>query len=198
MNTPAGSGRHIINASLEASWDSSLAGWWNFNDATANDSSSHNNDGVLYGNAAFVQMDDGYALSLDGSGDYVDLSNSDGYVAPGGSFTVLAWVYSNEMGGTVIGNSQEGEYWKLWHNHNFGGKWMFDIKKQDGTRVYTEWHDYVTEGRWRQVAGGESRHPASPYTGSHTRQSVLPCRPATGCWRYTFRSWMRARGPSRG
>jgi hypothetical protein len=32
METPAGSGRHLQEVSLEPNWDASLVGLWNFND----------------------------------------------------------------------------------------------------------------------------------------------------------------------
>ena len=47
--------------------------------------------GTLTGNAAIVKRGKGHALSLNGKGS-LKLANAKGYVKPGGSFTVTAWV----------------------------------------------------------------------------------------------------------
>jgi len=145
MQTPAGSGRHLQDVSLEPGWDASLVGHWNFNDGTAD-------GGTLAGNAAIVKRDKGHALSLKGKGS-LKLANAKGYVKPGRSFTVMAWVYLEEPGGIVAANEVEGKgYWRLGHNAGFGGKWMFWLQNGSGAKVHTEWHDYATVGMWRHVA----------------------------------------------
>ena len=145
METPAGSGRHLQDVSLEPGWDDSLVGHWDFNDGTAG-------GGTLTGDAAIVRRDKGHALSFDGKGS-LKLANAKGYVKPGGSFTVMAWVYMEEPGGTVANNEVEaGGYWRLGHNAGFGGKWMFWLQNRCGAKVHTEWHDYATVGRWHHVA----------------------------------------------
>ena len=145
VQTPAGSGRHLKDVSLESGWDASLVGHWNFNDGTPG-------GGTLTGNAAIVKRDKGHTLSLKGKGS-LKLANTKGYVKPGGSFTVMAWVYLEQPGGIVAASEVEGSgYWRLGHNAGFGGKWMFWLRNRSGANVHTEWHDYATVGRWRHVA----------------------------------------------
>jgi len=81
MQTPAGSGRHLQDVSLEPGWDASLVGHWNFNDGTAG-------GGTLTGDAAIVKRDKEHALSLKGKGS-LKLANARGYVKPGGQCIVL-------------------------------------------------------------------------------------------------------------
>ena len=145
IQTPAGSGRHLEDVSLEPGWDASLVGHWNFDDGTAG-------GGTLIGGAAIVKRDKGHALSLEGKGS-LKLANAKGHVKPGDSFTVMAWVYLENPGGIVAANEVEGGgYWRLGHNAGFGGKWMFWLQNRSGAKVHTEWHDYATVGMWRHVA----------------------------------------------
>ena len=50
METPAGSGRHLMTASLGPGGDASMVGHWDFDDETAK-------DGVLVGTAVIVKRD---------------------------------------------------------------------------------------------------------------------------------------------
>ncbi|MBC8875582.1 MAG: hypothetical protein H8E44_39650, partial [Planctomycetes bacterium] len=141
METPAGSGRHLDDVSLEPGWDDSLVGHWDFNDGTAG-------GGTLTGDAAIVKRDEGHALSLEGKGS-LKLANADGYVNSGDSFTVMAWVYMKTPVGIVAQNVNDaGGYWRLGHFLEGREKWMFRVR-QDATSHHAVWNRSVTEAKWR-------------------------------------------------
>jgi len=145
IETPAGSGRHLMTASLEPGWDASLVGHWDFDDGTAE-------DGVLVGTAAIVKRNKGHALRLDGKGS-LTLANAKGYTKPGGSFTVMAWVYMTAPLGAVAGSADEaGGHWHLSHVRHGIEKWMFGAKGQDGASFHTTWTRNVAEAKWRHIA----------------------------------------------
>lgn len=76
--------------------DANLVGFWQFS-GDANDSSSFGNDGSLNGDA-----DSGYdILALDGTGDYVEVSD-DSTLDITGDITISAWIYP-EKGGAYQG-----------------------------------------------------------------------------------------------
>ena len=62
----------IPSASVGADPGPGLVGQWHF-DGDALDSSGNGNNGILMGDATFAAGKFGQALSLDGSGDYVDV-----------------------------------------------------------------------------------------------------------------------------
>ena len=145
IDTPAGSGRHLQDVSLKPDWDASLVGHWNFDDGTAG-------DGTLVGDAAVVKRDKGHALSLQGKGS-LKLANAKGYAKPGGSFTVMAWVYLKAPVGIVAQNVDDaGGYWRLGHFLEGREKWMFRVR-QDATAHHAVWNRSVTEAKWRFIAG---------------------------------------------
>jgi len=145
MDTPAGSGRHLHDASLELGWDDSLVGHWGFNDGTAG-------GGTLTGDAAIVKRDKGHALSLNRKGS-LKLANAKGYARPGGSFTVTAWVYMKAPVGLVAQNVDDaGGYWRLGHFREGREKWMFRVR-QDATAHHAVWNRSVTKAKWRFIAG---------------------------------------------
>lgn len=144
MYTPAGSGRHVQDASLEPGWDDALVGHWDFDGGTPHGAE-------LAGDAAFVKRDKGQALRLNGKG-ALKLANDAGYLKPDGSFTVMAWVKLKEPGGFVAASEVEGKgYWRLGHNPGQGGKWMFWLGNPAGERIHASYrHTHL--GRWRHVA----------------------------------------------
>jgi len=145
METPAGSGRHLDDVALESGWDASLVGHWDFNDGTAG-------GGTLTGDATIVKRDKGHALSLKGKGS-LELANPDGYAKPGGSFTVMAWVYMKAPVGIVAQNVDDaGGYWRLGHFHEGREKWMFRVR-QDSTAHHAVWNRGITKAKWRFIAG---------------------------------------------
>ena len=56
METPAGSGRHLHDVSLEDNWDASLVGHWDFDEGKSG--------GTLEGDAALVAHGQGKGLKL--------------------------------------------------------------------------------------------------------------------------------------
>lgn len=73
-----------------------LVGYWTFEQQDATDSSDYGNDGVLYGDATFLvdvpdALSSSWALSTDGSGDYVSIPHSDSLFFEEG-VTVSLWV----------------------------------------------------------------------------------------------------------
>lgn len=151
MTTPAGSGRHLLDAKPNDRVLSSLVAHWDFDDGTVHDQAHSGVSGVLVGDARLVPRDGGYAVSLDGNGDGVDFSNPDEYLDPASDFTATVWVRNKSKGGVVIGSRDGNDYWRIIYNTGFK-KWMTDAKNADGERSHTEFYDYKTEGIWRHLA----------------------------------------------
>ena len=144
MQTPAGSGRHLRDVSLPADWDTGLVGRWDFDEGIPD-------GGELVGDAAIVERGKGKALQLKGDG-ALKLPRAEGYLKPGGSFTVMAWVKLDKPGGFVVSNDVKGKgYWRLGHTPGFGGKWMFWLANPAGETMHSEYRrDSI--GQWRHVA----------------------------------------------
>jgi len=75
---------------------SNAVGIWNFDEGTGDtvyDISGYGNDGTLAGDTHFVPSDiEGYALSFDGTGDYVDITtNLSSYITD--EITIEMWIY---------------------------------------------------------------------------------------------------------
>jgi hypothetical protein len=75
-------------------------GVWNFDegaDTTCYDISGYGNNGTIHGDPDWVLSDiNGYLLSFDGTGDYVEISDNDLLDFGDENFTLEAWVYNNE------------------------------------------------------------------------------------------------------
>ena len=142
METPAGSGRHLITAPLKPGWDASLVGHWDFDNGTPG-------GGTLEGDAAIVERGKGRVLRLGGKGS-LKLTNPKGYVKPGGSFTIMAWVYMEKPFGSVAASAiEDGGHWQLAHVHHGVGKWMFAAKGRVAAGVYRL--ATITEAKWRHI-----------------------------------------------
>ena len=110
-----------FSASIHHSLGAYAVGIWDFDDQTANDSSGNDNNGTING-AIFTTEGDtptgtGYAMSFDGSNDYVIVNNN--FVTDPESLTVSAWLMKtgegasfecvlHTSGSASIGDS---EYW---------------------------------------------------------------------------------------
>lgn len=144
MDTPAGSGRHLHDVSLEDNWDASLVAHWDFDDGKPG--------GTLEGAAALVAHGQGKALKLDGEG-HLSLADADGYGKAGDSFTIMAWVYMEEPFGSVAASTvKDGGNWELAHVKHGVGKWMFGAKGTQGRSHAMLVRDF-DEPKWRHVAG---------------------------------------------
>jgi hypothetical protein len=154
IETPAGSGRHLLNRHLPEDLDASLVGHWDFDGGKAVDKARNGKEGRLVGQTAVVARGNGRALRLDGTEGYLDLSDPDGYMKPTSGLTVMAWAYLDARGGAIVANrGEQGGFWQLRHVAGFGGKWQLAVRNGAGTKHHAEWHDYTTEGIWRHVAG---------------------------------------------
>jgi len=144
METPAGSGRHLISAKLEPGWDASLVRHWDFDDGKPG--------GTLGGDAALVPHGQGKALKLSGKG-HLSLAKAEGYAKPSGSFTIMAWVYMEKPLGNIAENAiHDGGNWQLAHVRHGVGKWMFGAKGRQG-RSHAMWVRDVAEPKWRHITG---------------------------------------------
>ena len=128
--------------------DPNLMGWWTFDGDTL-DSSGNGRDGTLMGDATLVDFGlHGGALSLDGSGDYV---NIDGYKGVGAvdevqhPFTVANWFKTTGNAEMVTWGDNPGRQRLSW--------------RIDGGRLRTEHgsgnlrgNTYVNDGEWHHGA----------------------------------------------
>ncbi len=89
--------RVLVSSEILSSAQAGLRALWHFNEApsspTAADASGFDNDGTLNGDADFASSSGkfGNAVTLDGSGDFVEVPDATPLDIPG-SFTVEAWV----------------------------------------------------------------------------------------------------------
>jgi len=145
MDTPAGSGRHLLDTSLEPGWDAALVGHWNFDDGKPG--------GALLGDAKLVRREKGHALRLSGKGG-LSLAKAGGYVKPKGSFTIMAWVRMEAPVGMIAQNaSKDGQHWRLGHFREGREKWMFRMKSGEGRSWHAVLNRDITDAKWRHVAG---------------------------------------------
>jgi hypothetical protein len=136
-----------------ANWlEFSLKGYWRFNDSpfdgNAFDSSGHIREGSLAGDANFVpDPERGQVLSLDGDGDYVQITGFKG-VAGLTTRTVCARIKTITGEGDIISWGQETE----------GNRWLLHINSVGGLRVavYGGWIKAtgldLRDGTWHHVA----------------------------------------------
>jgi prepilin-type N-terminal cleavage/methylation domain-containing protein len=111
-------------------------GVWNFDEGTedtcsatadACDISGHGSHGTFYGDTQFVDSDiEGYALSFDGVGDYVDTGDNPAFDGTSG-LTLLAWIKINT---TASDNTAISKYentdnsYLIGHNDKIKGWWF--------------------------------------------------------------------------
>ncbi len=133
-----------------------LTAEWNFDEGkgdVANDSSGNGHDAKLYG-ATWVKQGDGFALRLNGRGDYVDCGRS-ADIGIGGPVTVEAWVKPMARGpggGVLMGTSREG--------------YLLTYRNRVRNRGFCRWH--IGSAR-NEVGGslelGEWNHVAATFDG---------------------------------
>ena len=149
MDTTGGSGRHRLESVLDGEWDSNLAGFWDFDDGTADDPTYSGVTGILVDNASLVERNSGYALSLNGMGDLLNISKGGGYMSKNHSFTVSAWVKTDTSGGYIIEDSSAGSAWFL--AYRWGG-WSFYVNN-GSSDVQATWDNGGRESVWRHFVG---------------------------------------------
>ncbi|MBT7402239.1 hypothetical protein HN777_00425, partial [Candidatus Woesearchaeota archaeon] len=87
------------NQSTFVDWNRTLVGYWSFDQvsgSTVSDNSSWSNDGTAVG-ATPTQGKFGKAMSFDGSGDYITVTDHDS-IDPTEAWTLEAWIHRNETG----------------------------------------------------------------------------------------------------
>ncbi|MFC1623921.1 LamG domain-containing protein [Candidatus Omnitrophota bacterium] len=120
-------------------------GWWQFNEnagTDAYDRSGNNNNGTIT-NATWTHGKHGNALNLDGSGDYVSISDSSSFDAIAGTsdFSIFVWVnYDNIV---------DGNKYSLVEQHTSGSnRWHFGA--QSGAFIFAynngAWNVPVNKG----------------------------------------------------
>jgi len=145
MDTPAGSGRHLDQAKLQPGWDKALVGHWTFDDGKPG--------GTLTGDAKLVVRNKGKALRLDGKG-ALTVTNANGYMKPGSSFTVMGWIYLEAPRGLLARSTNKARgYWDLGHFIQGQSKWMFHVRGDDKAAYHIAWKRPITSARWRHIAG---------------------------------------------
>jgi regulation of enolase protein 1 (concanavalin A-like superfamily) len=100
----------LVAPVLAQGTDPNLMGWWKF-DGDALDSSGHNRNGVLTGDATYGPGLFDQTLVLDGNGDYVTITGYKGILG-GNPFTIALWVNSPDTGDATMvnwGSSTNGQ-----------------------------------------------------------------------------------------
>ena len=153
----------VIDAETQGVWSgllditSGLQGHWTF-DADATDSSSNNYDGTLAGDAsinttpAANQIGPGN-LSLDGSGDFVNLNSHISSLEVLTEGTITAWINTTDNAeSTIFSLSDSGASLELVKFSIDGGqvKWLNYNDGLDDTVVYST--ATVNDGTWHHVA----------------------------------------------
>ena len=82
-----------------ADLDEGLVGYWSFDDGTATDNSGQGHDGVVHGSPAVIQGVRGYALSLDGVDDYIQIPDAPELEPQ--ALTLSAWLRADATTGTA-------------------------------------------------------------------------------------------------
>jgi autotransporter-associated beta strand protein/VCBS repeat-containing protein len=143
-----------------------LEGYWELEDAGIADSSTHGRDGGLNGDASIVPGRVGNAVTLDGSGDYVQL---DSYVGVTASTprTMVAWIRKNTAGA----NLNDGGIMS-WGTNSSGQKWSFRLTGS-GNRLRVEMaNGGIESNAATPIVNGQWHHVAAVYDGSGTHNGV--------------------------
>ena len=136
---------------------SGLKGYWTF-DADATDSSAEGNDGTLHGDAAIDTTDSTDIigegkLSLDGIGDYVDLSTHTGDYSGISEGTIAGWVNLTATSNRTIFDIGDGaansNYVSFFVNN---GQLRVTILDGGSTVLDVESSATINDGTWHHVA----------------------------------------------
>jgi hypothetical protein len=104
--------------------DSSLVGFWTFDDSTGVDSSIYANNGALWSNPIFFEGMKGSAIYLDGLGDGITIWDSNS-LDTDSSMTISLWV----MPDSVTPNG--AKVMSKWYSAPEEGDWLLSLSSQD-------------------------------------------------------------------
>jgi len=135
---------------------SGAVAYWSFNEDFT-DSSSYGNDGSPKGDASLAKTTSGNALSLDGSGDYVSVSDSSSLRITG-AFSISAWIKldTTSPDGNYVrilekGTSPGDKYWMYYVKSTKKIGFGFTSADVDST-IHTTKTDWQA-GQWYHVVG---------------------------------------------
>ena len=138
----------VAALAVAASAQEGLVARWDFDAGSGNvlEDIVGDADGAIHG-GRWVRLGDGYALELDGKGDYVDFDNP-ASLSPEDAITVSAWVYPAR----VPSAGEAGVIGKAYHNwvityYTDGRCWWYT--GQSGTNTKST----VSPGAWHHVLG---------------------------------------------
>jgi hypothetical protein len=155
---------NIWNFKTWLSRDPNLVGWWKFDEGigtAANDSSGHNNNGTVNGDAVWTGGQINGGLNFDGSNDYVSVPDNDNSLDMPSQITISAWVKVNNLSNyyEILYKGPSGTAWEV-----YPGNYEFEILKDSGrlefehqTGTGISCTNYistsaVTAGAWQHVA----------------------------------------------
>ncbi len=143
-------------------WSGSLVGYWDFNDGTASDKSTHNNNGALINGPLQVLGRFGNALQFDGVDDYADFGGCSANLPltayPTTQISITAWIKlggSFNSRGRILGAPGETADFIVWSDRKlragvrtssptanaYGntvlstGQWYFVAMTYDGSKI---------------------------------------------------------------
>jgi Concanavalin A-like lectin/glucanases superfamily len=171
-----------------ASADTSLVGWWHFNEGTgttANDASGYGNSGAVSGAAQWVPGVWGTALSFDGSTARVQVPDSSS-VEPASAISVTAWVKASGSPGAFEYILSKGASACLTASYGLytgpNGGLMFYVASSDGLS-YTRSPDAgagVWDGKWHFVGGTDDGSAVHLYVDGNEVGSGAPAAGSIG------------------
>ncbi|QGQ94328.1 hypothetical protein EHS13_05110 [Paenibacillus psychroresistens] len=171
---------NVTNGTTTSGMDSTIVGEWKFNETSgtsADDTSANSNIGTLTNGAVFATGGkSGYAVSLDGTNDYVNIADNaalDGMSA----LTVSAWVNLTQMaalGYIPVGKDWGGESYRIFINA--AGTVQFVVRTTNnswysaGTAAVSP--SALTAGTWYHLVG--------TYDGANVKIYINGVYQATG------------------
>lgn len=134
---------------------SGLVAHWSFNEASGNalDSTASGNTGTLVGNATRVTGKVGNALSLDGSGDYVNCGDNGTLDFGTSNFTITAWIKTSSSANYPAIISKENGYGSYGWNivlENGTGKLRILIHADAGAYTFPS-SPNLADGKWHFI-----------------------------------------------
>ncbi len=139
------------NTPAPSSGDEALVSWWKFNEnsgSTVNDSKSNNN-GTVHG-AQWTSGVEGYALSFDGTNDYVIVPNADNFNVTK-KITIMAWAKTEENKTAKIAEKGGWDGHAILQDHWNG--WGCQIRTADNKSHSIKWDNGIPVfGEWYHIA----------------------------------------------